>query len=158
MSLSACWISSSSWPSCRWPLPLGCVSAVIITHRLLRIVGCRHHLCLVAHLCLAVRLCSFRFKGSWVPVSGCFAPCVARTLVSRFVTCASLLLSRAVSATNPLTLLLLLRERHLLLHPPPQRVSHAVPRCDSSSAGSTVSLLHLHTATCRPARSLSLQV
>ena len=40
----------------------------------------------------------------------------------------------AVSATNLLTLILR-RERHLLLHPPPQRVSHAVPRCDSSSAG-----------------------
>ena len=53
------------------------VSAVIITHRLLRIDGCRHHLCLVAHLCLAVRLCSFRFKGSWVPVPGCFALCAA---------------------------------------------------------------------------------
>ena len=53
------------------------VSAVIITHRLLRIDGCRHQLCLVAHLCLAVRLCSFRFKGSWVPVPGCFALCVA---------------------------------------------------------------------------------
>ena len=44
---------------------------MIITHRLLRIDGCRHHLRLVAHLCLAVRLCSFRFKGSWVPVPGC---------------------------------------------------------------------------------------
>ena len=38
---------------------------MIITHRLLRIDGGRHHLCLVAHLCLAVKLCSFRFKGSW---------------------------------------------------------------------------------------------
>ena len=71
VSLSACWISSS-WPSSRWPLPLGCVTTVIVTHRLLRIDGCCHHLCLVAHLCPAVRLCSFRFKGSWVPVPGCF--------------------------------------------------------------------------------------
>ena len=62
----------SFWTESFWlPPPLGWISAVIITHRLLRIDGCRHHLCLVAHLSLAVRLCSFRFKGSWVPVPVC---------------------------------------------------------------------------------------